>query len=418
MRQGPILFVAYGSGHIAKVAPVVHHLREQGVPCEVLALTLGYLQGQKLGLAPKGYRDFLHLADAEAALALGARLLDANQHPDADEFESRCYLGINYLEWVETYGEQGAGERYRQGGRRAFFPLRFIGKIIDELQPAVVVSTASPRSEQAAIEAAVARGIPTLTMMDLFGLPHDPYLRNKVFADRITVLSGFVRGNLARAGIDPARVVVTGCPAYESLLDDSQREAGARLREALGWEGLRVVMWAGNVEEEWTGADPRYAGTALAGDVERRLAAWVESHPDAAVLVRYHPAQYHMFPVQARHPRIYRSVPTRDPLAPQLHASDVVVVQASTVGFEASLIGKRVLALSYSPMVGRMDFDYGTLGLGESIRQPEDLVPTIELRDPRPLDRSVFPPAGRATPRVAAEILALRRGDRGGGGVG
>jgi hypothetical protein len=286
------------------------------------------------------------------------------------------------------------------------------------VRPAVVVSTASPRSEQAAIEAAAARGIPTLTMMDLFGLPHDPYLRNKVFADRITVLSGFVRGNLASAGIDPARVVVTGCPAYESLLDDAQRAAGARLREALGWQGLRVVMWAGNVEEAWTGADPRYAGTALAEDVERRLADWVQAHPDAALLVRYHPAQYHVFPAQAQHPRIYRSIPTQDPLAPQLHASDIVVVQASTVGFEAALIGKRVLALSYSPMVGRMDFDYGTLGLGESIRQPEDLVPAIEVRDPRPLDRSVFPPAGRATPRVAAEILALRDGNRGGGGVG
>ena len=61
MSARPILFVAYGSGHIAKVAPVIRYLRAQGVPCELLALTLGYRQAQRLDLKPKGYRDFLHL---------------------------------------------------------------------------------------------------------------------------------------------------------------------------------------------------------------------------------------------------------------------------------------------------------------------------------------------------------------------
>jgi hypothetical protein len=406
--ERPILFVAYGSGHITKVAPVVRYLREQGVACEVLALTVGYRQAQRLGLDPKGYRDFLHLVDADAALARGAQLLEGNRHPDVDEFESRCYLGINYQEWVDTYGEEGAAQRYAQGGRRAFFPIRFIGKVIDALQPCVVVSTASPRSEQAAIEAAVARGVPCLTIMDLFALPSDNFVRNKVFADRITVLSCFVRDNLKAAGVDPARVAITGCPAYEPLLEPAQAQAGAKLRETLGWQGLKVVMWAGNFEEDAPGVAPEYAGTALALDVERRLRAWVEARPDVALLVRYHPAQYHLFPDLGSHPRVYRSVPTQDPLAPQLHASDIVVVQTSTVGFEAALIGKRVLSLSYSPMVIRVDFDYGAMGLGESIRRPEDLVPALDAEAPRPPDRSVFPPAGRATPRVAAEILALR----------
>lgn len=403
----PILFVAYGSGHIAKVAPVIRFLRAQGVPCELLALTLGYRQAQRLGLDPKGYRDFLHLADADAALSRGAQLLEGNQHPDVDDDESRCYLGINYQEWVESYGEESARERYRRGGRRSFFPLRFIGEVIDLLQPCVVVSTASPRSEQAAIEAAVARGVPSLTMMDLFALPHDDFLRNQVFADRITVLSPFVRDNLLAAGIAEVRIAVTGCPAYEGLLDPAQREAGSALRTALGWQGLTVVLWAGNLEEQAAGS-PQYAGTGLALDVERRLRAWVTAREDAALLVRYHPAQYHLFPDLGAQPRVYRSIPTQDPLGPQLHASDIVVVQTSTVGFEAALIGKRVLSLSYSPTVIRIAFDYGAMGLGESVHRIEDLVGVVEGGPPRPADRSLFPPDGPATPRVAAEILALR----------
>lgn len=407
MSAHPILFVAYGSGHIGKVAPVIRFLRAQGVHCELLALTLGYSQARRLGLEPKGYRDFLHLTDAAAALARGGQLLQGNQHPDVDQDESRCYLGVNYEEWVESYGEDGARERYLRGGRRSFFPIRFMGKVIDVLQPSVVVSTASPRSEQAAIEAAVMRGVPSLTMMDLFALPHDDFVRNKVFADRITVLSTFVRGNLMAAGVAEARIAVTGCPAYEGLLDPSQRQAGAALRNALGWDGLKVVLWAGNLEEEAAGS-PQYVGTALALDVERRLRDWVAARKDAALLVRYHPSQYHLFPEQDAHPRIYRSIPTRDPLAPQLHASDIVVVQASTVGFEAALIGKRVLSLSYSPTVIRIGMDYGAMGLGESVHRPEDLVEAIDGEPQEPADRSVFPPDGPATPRVAAEILALR----------
>jgi hypothetical protein len=165
-------------------------------------------------------------------------------------------------------------------------------------------------------------------------------------------------------------------------------------------------MWAGNIEEPGPGVTPETAGTALALDVERRLRTWVEADPKAALLVRYHPSQYHLFQHLGTHPRIYVSVPTQDPLGPQLHASDIVVVQTSTVGFEAALIGKRVMSLSWSPMVQNMDFDYGKMGLGESIARAEDLVPALSAPGHAP-DREVFPPPGRATPRVVAEIYAL-----------
>jgi hypothetical protein len=82
----PVLFVTYGNGHIAKVAPVVKALEAQEVACSVLALTLGYQQAQRLGLNPLGYKDFLHLVDAGKALHYGRMLLSENRHPDVDEF--------------------------------------------------------------------------------------------------------------------------------------------------------------------------------------------------------------------------------------------------------------------------------------------------------------------------------------------
>jgi hypothetical protein len=410
---GGVLFVTYGNGHIAKVAPVVKALQAQGVPCVVLALTLGYKQALGLGLRPLGYRDLLFLADEAEVLRRGSAIAGENSHPDVDPHESLCYLGINYIEWVETYGEAGAAQRYAALGRRGFLPLNFMGKVIDHLRPSLVVSTSSPRSEQAAIEAAVARGIPSLTMMDLFALPHDIFLRQPVHAACITVLSEMVKQNLIQAGIEASRIVVTGCPAYDPMFDPANQAAGRELRQRLGWEGLKVVMWAGNLEEDGPGVTDQYRGTNLGVAVERQLRQWVDSRPDAALLVRYHPAQYHLFPDLGRHPRVYVSNPGADRLQPQLHASDIVLVQTSTVGFEAALVGKRVLTLSFSPLVLNFDFDYGRLGLGESVPSLEQLIPVIETGQGPARDGSAFPPPGLATPRVVEVIQTLLLAGRG-----
>jgi hypothetical protein len=407
MAAPTVLFVTYGNGHVAKVAPVVRALRERGVHTTVMALTLGHRQAQRLGLDPVGYKDFLHLVDAERAQAYGRELLPGNSHPDVDDVESVAYLGINYLDWVDRFGEEGARQRYESGGRRSFAPLGFMGRVIDEIGPAVVVSTASPRSEQAAIEAGVARGVPTMTMMDLFALPHDNFRRNTVFADRITLLSEFARDNLLQAGVDATRLVVTGCPAYDSLFEPEPARVGYEWKRTQGWEGLHTVMWAGNLEEAAPNVPPEYLGAGLGRLVEKRLRQWVADDPRVALVVRYHPNQYHLFQQLGPQERVYVSNPTKDPVHPQLHACDSVVTQTSTVGFEGALIGKRLLALSFSPWVINFDFDYGKLGLGESVPSLDALVPMLKAPPPQRTDLRAFPPYGPATPRVLDQLVGL-----------
>ncbi|WP_421956090.1 UDP-glycosyltransferase [Polaromonas sp.] len=409
VRLGTVLFVTYGGGHIAKVAPVVKELERQGVNCTVLALTVGHAAARRLGLSPVGYRDCLHLVDADKALAWGRKLLDGNTHPDVDAHESCCYLGINYLDWVERFGEAEAEQRYREGGRRSFLPLAFMGRLIDELQPAVVVSTSSPRSEQAAIEAAVQRGIPTLTMMDLFALPYDIYLRQPVHADRITAMSEVVKSNLVAAGFDSGRVRVTGCPAYDALQEPAHAAAGAAFRRERGWEALKIVMWAG-YKEEGSHVPESWQGATFGLEVERRLRAWVAARPDVALIVRYHPNQFHYFPSLGEQERVYLARPAEEPVQAQLHASDVVIVQTSTVGLEAALIGRRVLSLQYAPSVIDLGFDFSALGLAEGVPAMDDLVPILDRGADASSGGSILPPAGRAAPRVAAEIRALARG--------
>jgi hypothetical protein len=101
------------------------------------------------------------------------------------------------------------------------------------------------------------------------------------------------------------------------------------------------------------------------------------------------------------------SQPTQDPLDPLLHACDAIVTQTSTVGFEGALIGKRLLALSFSPWVINFDFDYGKLGLGESVESLDQLVPQLERKRLELSNQKAFPPSGPATQRVVAEMLSL-----------
>lgn len=407
--RGRVLFVTYGNGHIAKVAPVVHALEEQGVECVVLALTLGYKQALAMGLKPIGYKDLLHLVDAEAALRHGRRLWPENRHPDVDEEESCAYLGINYLEWVETHGEAEAARLYAEKGRRGYLPVRTMGKLIDWLKPGVVVSTSSPRSEQAVIEAAAERGIPSLTMLDVFANPHDTYLHHDVYADRITAPSRLAAQQLVNAGIEAERIRVTGCPAYDYLRDRTREPEGKALKRQLGWEKLSVLLWCGTIEPERPGFPAEYFGTGLCELVEARLRAWVARRQDVALIVRYHPNQYHLYPVHPPQERVYVSNPLQDRLRSQLHAADTVLVQTSTVGFEAAVMGKRVLNLAFSPTAIATEYDFSRLGLAEAVPSLDALESVLDRPRAYVEDLGGLPPEGEAKPRVAAEIMALLR---------
>jgi hypothetical protein len=383
------LFVTYGASHIAKVAPVVRELQQRGVECIVIALTIGYKKAQQLGLSPLGYKDFLHLAgDADAALKRGQSLKGENTHPDVEDHETCCYLGINYNEWVATLGEAGAAQRYAEQGRRGFLPVQFMTRVVQALQPGVVVATSTPRSEQAAIEAAIDLGIPSLTMVDLFAPPSDPFLRRPRQASRVTVVSEEVRTNFIAAGLAPMQVVTTGSPDFDGLFEPSAAQAGLAFRQRMGWTGLTVVMWAGILEKTDPSVAPDLAGAGLGTQVERRLREWVASDPKAALIVRYHPSEYHAFADQGPQARVYVSNSGAEPIHPLLHASDVVVNQVSTVGLEAALLGKRVLHLEFSAWVASNDFDLSSFGMSQSVRK-------------------MNVPPGPAAPRVAAQVLAL-----------
>ena len=407
MSRAPrALFVTYGGGHVGMVLPVVRELEAQwpGVDCQLLALTTGHLKA-KAQRPTLGYHDLLHLVDAHAARQWGERLSEGNTSPDVPIQETMAYLGINYLDLIAQHGEAGAAEIYRQQGRYGFLPLHFMHRVIEALQPDVVVATNSPRSEQAALEAAKGLGIPSVGMVDLFGLDSDTYVMREVKPDWTCVIAEQVRERLVNRGFAAEGVVVTGNPAFDGLFtEDNRRRANAFLVER-GWQDLRPVLFAGHWEPQAHPATPVPIGQALPREIEAVLRAHVRQRPDLALMVRYHPSDWTHYPRRADEPRIHFSEPPKEPIHPLILAASAVVVQTSTVGLESAVAGKAVISVENSP-AAHIWFSLAAQGVSTPCAQPMDLPHTLDqVLDGAATSASpAFRSDGRAASRVAQVV--------------
>jgi hypothetical protein len=396
-----ILFVTYGAGHVAMCLPVIQALRARAdLDVKVLGLTTAQAALRARGIPHLGFRDFV---TDETSLACGQRLVAALPGAPVDPAESMAYLGASYADLVDTHGSATAAALYEERGRQAFLPVGRLRQIITDVAPDLVVATNSPRAERAAIVAAGQLGIPALCLVDLFALQEVAWIGNPGYARRVCVLSEFVRQIMIRSGRRPDEVVVTGNPAFDSIAAPDLGARGLQIRSEQGWGSHKVILWASQVEPE------RHPFTGQPGDpllprqIEGEMVRAVASHADWQGVIRYHPSEG-----QINAPRAARiSVsPRQQDLHALLHAVDVVAVMSSTVGLEAALIGRPVVALGMS--VFSSDAPYAQMGLALGVDRIQDFPRALEVAlsgNWRPSGE--LPPVGTATDAVVREIGLL-----------
>ncbi len=406
-----VLAVAYGGGHIAMVLPVLRALRRRlpGLHVDLLALTTARRAAVDAGESPLGYADLLHLlpADQQArALELGRELQDGNAHPDIAAAETVAYLGINAVDLELQLGIDAAQARIAERGRHGFHPIHFFRRVIAALSPDLVIATNSPRSEQAAVDAAAEAGIASLAMLDLFGLPGDAFAARRRHPDRVCVLADVVRDNLVAAGWAHDRIAITGNPAFDVLHEPATRAAAGELRERLGWTGRKVVLLAAHPEPSSHPATHWPAGDALPLAMETALRDWVHARPGAALIVRHHPNHWHRYPRLPDDAQVHFSVPGEEPVDPLILAADCVVVQTTTVGLQAATVGIPVLSMQCSP--GALGaFNLARLGIAQGVADVPDLPAALDaVLARRPAPTSWARPM-RAAEAVAGEALEL-----------
>ena len=335
-----VLFVCYGSGHVRMVLPVARALAASGLAIPlVLGLTTAAPLVREAGLALLQFKDMVRPGD-EAALAVGRRLLADLPGKVSDPEESVAYLGLSFADLVAAQGEALAHARYKERGRQAFFPLGSLRRILDQVKPALVVATNSPRAERAAIVAAGERGIPAVCLVDLFAIDEVQWIGHADYGQRVCVLNEAVKDFLVRAGRRPGQIVVTGNPAFDVLMTAPEPGAAAQLRVAQGWQGRKLILWPAQTEPALHPFDGRPGDPTLPGRLLKQLIEAVLAQPDWVLCVR--PRAGEEPPALPVHPRIWLT--GQDwPLPALLHAVDLVVTLSSTVGLEGHLVGARVL---------------------------------------------------------------------------
>lgn len=290
-----VLFVCYGGGHAAMVAPVVAELRRrrQTDPV-VLALTTAANTFRRWGLDFRGYADYLDPDSDADAVALGMRLVAdvSGDKVGVNQRESVAYMGLSMRDLIQGVGEQEAWRRYAEMGRHAFLQRGVLRRIIQLEQPSLIVATNSPKSERAAILVGNEIGLPTLMMPDLF-VTKDWEAYWPFEAKWYTVMCEQTKWNLRQnQGVDSDRIFVTGQPAFDKSQVPPVEECRKYMAQQAGVPAhvpclLVATSWDVPMRADqlsWTTSNHSIR-------VVRKLVELAPAFPDFYFLVKPHPSE-------------------------------------------------------------------------------------------------------------------------------
>jgi hypothetical protein len=206
-------------------------------------------------------------------------------------------------------------------------------ELLERARPAaIVVDYDRHRLWSALILAARRQGIPTFTLVH--GVVGDQALGYAPFlADQAFCWGEIDRGRLLAAGVEPSRLLITGCPRLTTTLSATREQSLAKL----GWGGAeRVVLLA-------TAPFPRPQRLQLA----ELFCSTVEALSGVVGVVRLHASEQldAYRPVVRRHPAV-RFLPNGAWTVDEaIAAADVVVVHSSGFGSDALTKGRPVIVL-------------------------------------------------------------------------
>lgn len=372
MHNGHCLFVCYGGGHVAMLYPIIKTLNNK-YKITILALTTAqsFLSSRKIPFI--GYKDFPEAKNRDVQRWGNLLSTKIPTNGLVTREETVAYLGINFCELVETYGFEKAKYLYLENGRQAFLPIKTMERFLKRLNPDIVISTNSPRTEEAVFLAAKQLNMPSICLIDLFALQEIQWIGRPGYAKKLCVLNDFVKNNFIKVGRNPDEIIVTGNPAFDILHKEQVKKNGLQLKRVRGWDdGKFNILWASQPEPIChpfcgTTGDP-----GLLDRIEKQLRDIVRTDPRYRLIIRYHPSEGKRFVASEN----TEFSPCQEPLGALLHAIDLVVVTASTVGLQAHIIEKPVISIDST--IWANDVRYAQQGIAVGIATPKDLPIAIE----------------------------------------
>lgn len=370
-----VLFVSYGGGHVAALAPVFSQVSRSGIEADYLALTTAQLYLRSRNIPFFGFDGCPGSDDWQVQnwgeQLLSHQILIGEIDPGRAGFnrhESIAYLGLSFRDLVDSCGEEEAWRRFKQYGRPVFEPIRTLQDLLRKGRYDALVTTNSPRAEKASILAAFNLAIPSVCVVDLFAVPDRERLRSKDYADKLCVMIDRVKQSLVDAGRPAETIEVTGNPAFDALHAPLNRQNASKLMSE--WrlnKDSKVVMWVSHSEPAYHRITGQKGDKKLPNKILSLLIDMLENNPSMFLIVRPHPSES-ICP--HAHQRL-KVCGQEYPIETLLHLSDLVVTMTSTVGLQALILGKLVVAARMS--LYESDSPLAKIGLKTGVDRLEDL---------------------------------------------
>ena len=391
-----IFLISYGGGHITAILPTYKALTLRGHECVVMALTTAGEVARRERIPHCRPIDFVCSSDPLINSA-GMKLAEQH-HTDGKGIsleESIAYLGVSFRDLARELSEEVAWERYTRFGLNAFTPVHFMRSVLSSVNPDVVVATTSPRMEKASLRAAFQLNIPSLCMVELFGLLEEAWLSRPDNGHVLAVSREDVKHRLVSAGRQACDIHLTGSPMFDALADPKLATYGVAWR---GNHGVRpdekLVFWAEQPEPD----DPE-----LPKRVRFHLANVCNKH-GWRLVIRFHPSSTD--PKEQEVPDGCLQSLGTEPVSHVISACDVGVTLTSTVGWELLLANKPLLIVSISAFSSSVTYgnDDGSLvidKLDDSEFALMQLLQDSELAKKLDGLRASLPQAGGAAERIS-----------------
>jgi hypothetical protein len=398
-RPKRVLLASYGGGHVASLLSLAQRLQsDPRIELHCLGFTTARSAFEAAGLAAMGAADLLQPGD-ECWLERARPLLEQPQHPAVAPADALAYYALGLKDLAAELGLEEAVLRVQNQGRRCFEPLASCARFLEWQRPDLVITSTCPRSELALQRAAHHLGIASLAIGDLFLQDEEPYICGADYASHLSVIAAPVRDRLLAQGCR-SQIHIGGNPAFDALLDPQHRIAAQRWRHQLGLTpDQRVLLWACHpAVETYTGrqfVDPATMLTALE--------QYSSTRPDVRLLIRQHPSAPLFPPGQSV--RGGWICPPELPIEICLHAVDQVLVEVSTVGLQAALLGRSLVtyrACGEPP--------YAELGLAVDVAELADLPAALDICQRPNLEALGYPldqPAAKRLVLICQRILGL-----------
>lgn len=360
-----IFFVTYGGGHVRSIIPVVKELKLRNQEVSILGLTSSVIDLRKEQIKHKKIKEYLKIFEYEEIqkiLKYGDMVIENSYDTNSslEKFDIKVYLGINLWDLSLQLGSIDAALNFFYSkGRREFFPINAIEKILKYENPTIVVVTSGQRFEKAVAIAANKMNINVVRIIDLLGEDLNiPYQAN------VCVLNNYAKKNVISNNnqLDDKNVIVTGQPNIEFKYDKEEHYNFIeeykidKFDKVISFFSQPKINSRENIFEEFIN---------YLKDNPNNLGIW-KLHPNEKMTI------YKEFKSLTNNLVIIKNCNANL----ILEESDLVITFYSTVGLQAVIAGKNLITVNLSEK--KYPIEYDKLGCAKLVDNIDAFKETIE----------------------------------------